>query len=185
MPASVAHAVFCGDIFFVFQSFRKGGHIHETADQVAVFRHHSGIAELIQLLRGTAVVSGQAVRLIIVGDFLKIVALQINKAKMQFFDGLIYYIRSTAAHRKRQPAPYSSLKLHLAKCSCHPTPYHMPPYFVKALFCPVHHHANSAPLLWAPPSRGGSHRNPTTARSRQAAESPPAPKAQRPRGPPA
>lgn len=59
------------------------------------------------------------------------------------------------------------------------------PYFVKALFCPVHHHANSAPLLWAPPSRGGSHRNPTTARSRQAAESPPAPKAQRPRGPPA
>ena len=78
MPASVAHAVFCGDIFFVFQSFRKGGHIHETADQVAVFGHHSGIAELIQLLRGTAVVSGQAVRLIIVGDFLKIVALQIN-----------------------------------------------------------------------------------------------------------
>ena len=78
MPASVAHAVFCGDIFFVFQSFRKGGHIHETADQVAVFGHHSGIAELIQVLRGTAVVSGQAVRLIIVGDFLKIVALQIN-----------------------------------------------------------------------------------------------------------
>ena len=114
MPASVAHAVFCGDIFFVFQSFRKGGHIHETADQVAVFGHHSGITELIQLLRGTAVVSGQAVRLIIVGDFLKIVALQINKAKMQFFDGLIYYIRSTAAHRKRQPVPYSSLKLHLA-----------------------------------------------------------------------
>ena len=62
MPASVAHAVFCGDIFFVFQSFRKGGHIHETADQVTVFGHHSGITELIQLLRGTAVVSGQAVR---------------------------------------------------------------------------------------------------------------------------
>jgi hypothetical protein len=62
MPASVAHAVFCGDIFFVFQSFRKGGHIQETADQVAIFGHHSGIAELIQLLRGTAVVSGQAVR---------------------------------------------------------------------------------------------------------------------------
>ena len=114
MPTSVAHAVFCGDIFFAFQSFRKGGHIQETADQVAVFGHHSGIAELIQLLRGTAVVSGQAVRLIIIGDFLKKVALQINKAKMQFFDGLIYYIRSTATHRKRQPAPYSSLKLHLA-----------------------------------------------------------------------
>lgn len=114
MPASVAHAVFCGDIFFVFQSFRKGGHIQETADQVAVFGHHRGIAELIQLLRGTAVVSGQAVRLIIVGDFLKKVALQINKAKMQFFDGQIHYIRSTATHRKRQPVPYSSLKLHLA-----------------------------------------------------------------------
>lgn len=81
--------------------------------------------------------------------------------------------------------PYISLKLHLAKCPRHPTPYYTPPYFVKALFCPVHHHANSAPLLWAPPSRGGSHRNPITARSRQAAESPPAPKAQRPRGPPA
>ena len=62
MPASVAHAVFCGDIFFVFQSFRKGGHIQETADQIAVFGHHSGIAELTQLLRGIAVVSGQAVR---------------------------------------------------------------------------------------------------------------------------
>lgn len=82
-------------------------------------------------------------------------------------------------------SPYISLNLHLAKCSRHPTPYHTPPYFVKALFCPVHHHANSTPLLWAPPSRGGSHRNPTTTRSRQAAESPPAPKAQRPRGPPA
>ena len=37
-----------------------------------------------------------------------------NKAKMQSFDGLIYYIRSTATHRKRQPVPYSSLKFDLA-----------------------------------------------------------------------
>lgn len=103
MPASVAHAVFCGDIFFVFQSFRKGGHIQETADPVAVFGHYSGIAELTQLLRGTAVVSGQAVR--------RKKTVPENMLPRQVD---IYYIRSTATHRKRQPVPYSSLKLHLA-----------------------------------------------------------------------